>query len=199
MLEGGRVEAVIFYNCNPVYDHPLGEKIAAGIVKSTSDNYPHPIKKRKPATLTNYMAPDHHFLEAWNDAEPKKNHYSLAQPAITPIFKSRAARESFLIWAGEASSDYFEFVKNNWKTWFYKDQTDPFQIFWDKCLYDGVLEAPADAASHTVTFAGDVNAAATAYPSYKSAGFELVIYESGNFGNGSQANNPCSGTSRSNH
>ena len=43
----------------------------------------------------------------------------------------------------------------------------------------------------TVTFAGDVNAAATAVSSnYKSAGFELVIYESGNIGNGSQANNP---------
>ena len=188
-VEGGRVEAVIFYNCNPVYDHPLGEKIAAGLAKvpltiSTS------CKEDETGTLTTYKAPDHHFLESWNDAEPKKNHYSLAQPAITPIFKSRPAGESFLIWSGEASNDYFEFVKNNWKTWFHKDQTVPFQIFWDKCLYDGVLEAPADAVSHTVTFAGDVNAAATAVSSYKSAGFELVIYESGNLGNGSQANNP---------
>jgi MoCo/4Fe-4S cofactor protein with predicted Tat translocation signal len=188
-VEGGRVEAVIFYNCNPVYDHPQGDKIGAALAKvpltiSTS------CKEDETGSLTKYRAPDHHYLESWNDAEPKKNYFSLAQPAITPIFKSRPAGESFLIWAGEASSDYFEFVKNNWKTWFHKDQTIPFQTFWDKCLYDGVLEVPGEAVSPTVTFAGDVNAAAAAVASYKSAGFELVIYESGNIGNGSQANNP---------
>ncbi len=47
-----------------------------------------------------------------------------------------------------------------------------------------------EAASQPVAFAGDVNAAAAAIASYKSGGVELVIYESGNIGNGSQANNP---------
>ncbi|HZI26065.1 MAG TPA: TAT-variant-translocated molybdopterin oxidoreductase, partial [Chryseolinea sp.] len=87
--EGGRVGAVIFYNCNPVYDYPAGDKLAAAIKKigvSISTNY----KEDETASLVNYFAPDHHFLESWNDAEPKKNHFSLAQPAITPIFKSRA-------------------------------------------------------------------------------------------------------------
>ncbi|HMG90333.1 MAG TPA: TAT-variant-translocated molybdopterin oxidoreductase, partial [Chryseolinea sp.] len=188
-VEGGKIEAVIFYNCNPVYDHPQGDKIGAALAKvplTISTSY----KEEETGSLTNYKAPDHHYLESWDDAEPKKNHYSLAQPAITPIYKSRQAGESFLVWAGEASSDYFEFVKNNWKTWFHKDQTIPFQTFWDKCLYDGVLETPGAAVSHTVTFAGDVNAAASAASSIKSAGFELVIYESGAIGNGSQANNP---------
>ncbi|HEX6893061.1 MAG TPA: 4Fe-4S dicluster domain-containing protein, partial [Chryseolinea sp.] len=188
-IEGGRVEAVIFYNCNPVYDHPQGDKIGAALAKVPLTISTSP-KEEETGVLTNYKAPDHHYLESWNDAEPKKNYYSLAQPAITPIFKSRPAGESFLVWAGEASSDYFEFVKNNWKTWFHKDQTIPFQTFWDKCLYDGVLEVPGEAVSPTVTFAGDVNAAAAAVASYKSAGFELVIYESSAIGNGSQANNP---------
>ena len=80
----------------------------------------------KPDTLTTYKAPDHHYLESWNDAEPKKNHYSLAQPAITPIFKSRsAAVKASSFGQVKHQGDYFEFVKNNWKTWFYKDQTVP--------------------------------------------------------------------------
>ena len=189
--EGGKLEAVIFYNCNPVYDHPLGDKLAAAIKKiplTVSTSY----KEEETGTLVNYQAPDYHYLEAWNDAEPKKNHFSLGQPAITPIFKARAAQESFMIWAGETDVDYFDFVKSNWKSWFYKDQTIDFQSFWDKCLYDGVLELPAvEAGTVSVAFIGDVNAAASAVASnYKSAGFELVIYESGNLGNGSQANNP---------
>ncbi|MEO8471111.1 MAG: 4Fe-4S dicluster domain-containing protein, partial [Chryseolinea sp.] len=188
-IDAGIVDAVIFFNCNPVYDHPLGAKFAEAIKKlalSVSTSY----KEEETGTLVQYQAPDHHFLESWNDAEPKKNHYSLAQPAITPLFKSRPAPESLLIWSGDAKADYFEFVKNNWKTWFYKNQTESFQTFWDKCLYDGIMELPTDGVAHTVTFTGDVNAAAAAVANHKAAGIELVIYESGNIGNGSQANNP---------
>jgi MoCo/4Fe-4S cofactor protein with predicted Tat translocation signal len=185
--EAGTVAAVIFYNCNPVYDHPMGDTLAAGLKKvgvKIATSY----KEDETASLTDFLAPDHHYLEAWNDAEPKKNIFSLAQPAITPIFKSRAAQESFMIWAGETNVDYFEFVKNNWKNRFYKGGN--FQAWWDKCLYDGVLELPSE--SSAVTFAGDASAAAIAISSnYKSGtGFELVVYENGTVGNGSQANNP---------
>jgi MoCo/4Fe-4S cofactor protein with predicted Tat translocation signal len=184
--EAGTVAAVIFYNCNPVYDHPMGETLASGLKKvgvKIATSY----KEEETASLTDFLAPDHHYLEAWNDAEPKKNHFSLAQPAITPIFKSRAAQESFMIWAGETNVDYFEFVKNNWRSRFFKGGN--FQSWWDKCLYDGVLELPVDASS--VNFVGDVNAAASAIASnYKASAFELVVYENGTVGNGSQSNNP---------
>jgi molybdopterin-containing oxidoreductase family iron-sulfur binding subunit len=189
--EGGKLGAVIFYNCNPVYDYPAGDKLVAAIKKIELTIATH-YKEDETGTLVNYLAPDHHFLESWNDAEPKKNHFSLVQPAITPIFKSRAAQQSFLTWAGEANADYFEFVKNNWRTKFFATQSGSpdFQSFWDKCLYDGVYDLP-DAAPVVVTFAGDVNAAASAIASnYKPAKWEVVVYESGNIGNGSQANNP---------
>jgi MoCo/4Fe-4S cofactor protein with predicted Tat translocation signal len=186
-VAAGQVAGAIFYNCNPVYDHPMGAELAVNISKvslTISTSY----KEDETASLTGYIAPDHHYLEAWNDAEPKKNHFSVAQPAITPIFKSRAAQESFLIWAGETGVDYFEILKNNWRNWFYK--TGNFQVWWDTCLYNGVLELPAEES--TVSFGGDVNAAASSIASnYKaSEGFELFAFENGTVGNGSQANNP---------
>ncbi len=188
--EAGRIGAIIFFNCNPVYDHPMGAKLATAIGKvslSVSTNY----KEDETGTLAQYQAPDHHFLEAWNDAEPKRGFFSLAQPTITPIFKSRAAQESFLVWAGEENTDYFEFVKNNWITRFGGGATGlGAQAFWDKCLYDGVYEAPEQGGG-SVSFNGDVAAEAAAIGrNYKSGGFEVVVYESGNIGNGSQANNP---------
>ena len=135
------------------------------LLKNVSLSLSTSYKEDETASLVAFLAPDHHYLEAWNDAEPKKNHFSLAQPAITPIYKTRAAQESFMVWAGESNVDYFEFVKNNWKNRFFKNGN--FQSFWDKCLYDGVLEMPVDAAS--VSFAGDVSAAAsTIATNYKS-------------------------------
>ena len=187
-LEGGKIDGVIFYNCNPVYDHPMGDKIGAAL-KNISLSVSTSYKEEETGVLTFYVAPDHHYLEAWDDAEPKKNFYSLTQPAITPIFRSRPAPESLLTWAGEKNPDYFEFVKENWRNWFFKNQAPDYQAFWDKCLYDGVYELPAEGGS--VSFGGNVSAAASAIASnYKTGGFELVIYENGTVGNGSQANNP---------
>lgn len=191
-VEGGKVDAVLFYNCNPVYDHPLGEKLSASL-KNVSLTVSTSTKDDETAVNTQYIAPDHHYLESWNDAEPKKGFFSLAQPTITPIFKSRAAQESLLVWAGEANTDYFQFVKNNWNTWFAPGTSGmEYDAFWNKCLYDGVYEKPGDAAAASVSFTGDVAAAANAIVSSSKpgSGFELVIYESGNVGNGSQANNP---------
>jgi len=191
-VEASKVAGVIFYNCNPVYDHPMGATLGAAL-KNVSLSVSTSYTEDETSSMVTYKTPDHHYLESWNDFEPKANSYSLSQPAITPIFKSRQAQESLLMWAGE-KVEYFSFVKNNWKNWFYGKAGSglDFQSFWDKCLYDGVLEITgADAAS--ATFAGDVNAAATGInASYQASntGFELALYESYAVGNGSQANNP---------
>lgn len=185
-VAAGSIGGVIFYNCNPVYDHPMGSELANGLAK-VSLKIATSYKEDETAAVADYLAPDHHYLEAWNDAEPKKNHFSVAQPVITPIFKSRAAQESFLIWSGETDVDYFEIVKNNWKNWFYKSGN--FQTWWDTCLYNGVLELPVETSP--VTFAGDVSTAASTIASTKPAdGFEVFVFENGTVGNGSQANNP---------
>ncbi len=191
--EAGKVDAVIFYNSNPVYDHPMGSKLGAAL-KNVGLTISTGYTEDETSSATNIKAPDHHYLESWNDAEPKKNFYSLSQPAITPIFKSRQAQESFLIWAGETDVDYFNVVRENWKNWFFEKQKNhpDFQTFWDKCLYDGVHEAGEDDTKE-FSFKGDVGAAATAISTnYKAdnAGFELTIYENYGVGNGSQANNP---------
>lgn len=186
----GKIDGVIFYNCNPVYDHPQGARLQDAL-KSVALTISTSIKEDETGAQVNFLAPDHHYLEAWNDAEPKKYHYSLAQPTITPIFKTRAAQESFLVWAGETNVDYFEFIRSNWRNWFYRDQAATFDLFWDKCLYDGVFEQPVQSQG-AVAFRGNINAAAEAIAAnYKSGGeFELVIFENGTVGNGSQANNP---------
>ena len=191
--EGGKLDAVIFYNCNPVYDHPMGAKLGAAL-KNISLTVSTGYTEDETGSSVSYKTPDHHYLESWNDFEPKKNSYSLSQPAITPLFKSRQAQESFMVWAGEKEVDYFTFVKGNWKNWFHQKANGgiDFQGWWDKCLYDGVLEFAAD-NNNGVSFSGDLNAASTSIASdYKAdnKGLELSVFESYAVGNGSQANNP---------
>ncbi len=191
-VEGGKIAGVIFYNCNPVYDHPMGAKLGAalkGLALTVATNY----TDDETCSSVMFKAPDHHYLESWNDAEPKKGMFSLCQPAITPIFKSRHAQESLMTWAGDTNVDYFNIVKENWRSWFYSKDSGgmDFDSWWDKRLYDGVYE-PSAGGGGVVSFKADVSAAAAAIagrPDNKGS-MELVIYESFGVGDGSQANNP---------
>src|SRR5690606_1753883 len=95
-----RIAGVIFYNCNPVYDHPRGMELGEAL-KNISLSVATAPKEEETGAHCQYLTPDHHYLESWNDAEPKPNHFSLSQPTITQIFKTRQVQESLLVWAGE--------------------------------------------------------------------------------------------------
>ncbi|WP_303310565.1 TAT-variant-translocated molybdopterin oxidoreductase [Hymenobacter sp. BT730] len=185
-LKAGSVGAIIFYNANPVYDHPMGDVVKAALpnVKLTIS-----LNDRLDETgsLCTYAVPDHHYLESWNDYEPKRGFLSLAQPAISPLFATRQAQDSLLTWAGNPSS-YYNYLRNQWKGLLGGN----FQKGWDKAVHDGValgtaLTAPAAPVAPAMGVSEAISAINSAP---KGSGVELVIYEKVGIGNGAEANNP---------
>ncbi len=190
-LKSGKIQSVIFYNCNPVYDHTLGAEIAEGISKakfslSTSG------KIDETSSLVKYVAPDNHFLESWNDFEPVTGSFSISQPTIKNIFDTRQAQDSFLSWS-ESGISYYDLLRSNWETNGYPTTSGfaSFDAFWDQSVHDGVYH------SSMVTSLGepsvDVTSAASSIGSNYSldnSGLELVIYQNYSVGEGVQSNNP---------
>ena len=188
--KAGKVDAVIFLNANPVYNHPKGAELGAalskvGLTVSTAD------RKDETASKVTYIAPTNHFLESWGDAEPKKGQFSLMQPTISPIFDTRQQEQSILTWAGN-TTDYFAYLKNNWQEKFGEGKQGlAYQSFWDKCLQDGVFtQAASEATELTYTMPNAADAAASITQNYKGNGFELALYQKVAIGDGTQANNP---------
>jgi len=185
-LNSGAVSAVFFYNANPVYNHPKGEQIKAGIAKaalSVSLND----RVDETSSLCQYHAPDSHWLESWNDYEPKRGSLSLAQPAITPLFKTRQAQESFLRWGGSNES-YYNFLKDGWRTVL---GTGGFQAAWDKAVHDGVASGSALTTTAFGTPALSVADATSKLGGAAKSGIEAVLYEKVGIGEGGvEANNP---------
>jgi molybdopterin-containing oxidoreductase family iron-sulfur binding subunit len=182
----GSIAAVIFYNANPVYNHPQGAALAAALPKvglslATND------RADETASLCQFIAPDSHFLESWNDAEPKAGFYSLTQPTISTIFKTRQAQSSFLTWAG-LGNDFSSYLESNWE----KNILKGGKVAWNNALHDGVFEPNAisvSAASPSVDVNASAGAIAKTY-SASSTGLEITVYEKVGLGTGSQANNP---------
>ncbi len=213
-VQAGNVGAVVFLDCNPVYDYAgglaLGQALEGNKVKvkiSMSD------RMDETAALCDYVAPGHHYLESWNDYEPKQNMFSLAQPAIRPIFQTRQVEESLLSWSGAAETNYFNYLQNRWRTDLFGQQQEitDFQQFWDTVLYTGVfvpgrplnLEPNMDQLENTAqtvdqtgaapVFTGNTNGdIRQVQQTYKTdpEQVELVIYSKVGIGSGKQANNP---------
>jgi MoCo/4Fe-4S cofactor protein with predicted Tat translocation signal len=140
-----KVDAIITYNTNPVYTAPAALKFAeaynnVGLKISFAD------RADETAVMANYICPDHNYLESWNDYNPKKAHYSLGQPTITPLFAkedsgTRQAQETLLLWSGN-TSDYHSYVQKVWADRVFPMQGKymAFTEFWNNSLRDGAVE-----------------------------------------------------------
>lgn len=182
-VKAGSVGTVIFYNCNPAYDHPRGAELVSSLGKvkttiSTSD------RLDETTSSVKYVTPDNHYLESWNDFEPITGHFTLSQPTIKNIFNTRQAQESFLRWS-DVSTSYFDFVREGWKPWADGD----FVKFFDKCLHDGCYNV--DVPSPEVAISVDPTlVSSTIKASGSGSGLELALYTNSSVGDGFQANNP---------
>ncbi|QDA61115.1 TAT-variant-translocated molybdopterin oxidoreductase [Hymenobacter jejuensis] len=187
-MNAGTVGAVIFYHANPVYNHPLADKVKTGIAKvpiSISFND----RLDETGSLCYYACPDHNYLESWNDYEPKRGYLSLAQPVISPLFATRQAQDSLLTWAGNPQS-YYNYLRANWRGVLSGD----FQKAWDTAVHDGVaLGSMLPAAAAPIANPYSIDQAISAITSApKGSGVELALYEKVSVGTGSRAdaNNP---------
>ncbi|MBK7467230.1 MAG: 4Fe-4S dicluster domain-containing protein [Saprospiraceae bacterium] len=189
-MQGNGVDALIVWNANPAYDSVLAKEfaIAAANVKlKVSLNQ----SLDETSLLCNFLAPDHHYLESWGDVEAKRGSYSLIQPTISPLFNTRQAPLSLLLWADSTSiiksseQPYYDFVKANWQSSIFTKATNKG---WDKTLHDGNFEANVIVGS--VNFIGNVTEAADKVSKPNTSGIDIEFFESHSIGAGQYANNP---------
>ncbi|RMD71326.1 MAG: 4Fe-4S ferredoxin, partial [Bacteroidetes bacterium] len=194
-MNSGSVDAVFVWGANPAYELPNAEAFAEAFkkvkLKVSFSGMPN-----ETTALCDYVAPAHHLLESWGDAEPKRGMYSLIQPTIAPLFDTRQAEETLLRWAEsanlntEAEQPYYEYLKATWERDMFPRQTKyaTFQNFWDMSLHDGVFEL--EEQEPAVSFAGDVQAAAAKITKPANSELEIQFVETVNIGNGQYTDNP---------
>ena len=183
-MEAGQVGSVFMHGVNPVYDYYDNKKFTAALAKvpltvSFAERMDETAQKCK------YIIPDHNYLESWGDAEPKPNYFSLMQPGIAPLFKTRALQDSLMVWIG-AIQTYADFWRDYWM------KKSGSQENFDKALQEGVIEPAGEMANGGATFAGNITDALTKVQSKEPhAGVELVVYQKIAIGyGGAWSNNP---------
>ncbi|CUS92650.1 prokaryotic molybdopterin-containing oxidoreductase family, iron-sulfur binding subunit [Candidatus Kryptonium thompsonii] len=193
-MENGEVSALILYHVNPVYSFPEPERFVNALRKvpltiSISNYFD------ETAEHVKYFCPDHHYLESWNDAEPKKGHYSFSQPVIGNLFNTRQGQESFLLWMNR-SADYLTYMQEHWREDILKVKNEEdFKRIWIECLEKGVYEVKTSNKSvrkYRPTYEIIADAVNSLKPKLKSLDgkIELILYQDISVSDGRYANNP---------
>ena len=199
-LNSGAIGGILFYGVNPVYNHN-GKEWVAGIKKAKL-SISFSSSQDETAAVCSFVCPDNHYLESWNDAQPRKGVYHFTQPTISNVFNTRQAQISLLTWANALvvlekdpfaskailsqkfhASPFYNFMRINWAELLSSDES------FNAVLEKGVLlEEPLVGL---FAYKGKVDG----FASYVSAnskvsGIEMILYQPVGIRDGAHGNNP---------
>jgi len=191
-MDADKVGAVMFWETNPVYHAPLNGRTEETI-KKVPLRLAVQSQQTETSLLCNYQLPAPQFLERWDDTELIDGVFTLTQPAIRPLFKTRTAQENLMAWAGFEGT-YYDFIKLYWKENIYNlalAKGKQFETFWKTSLRDGIV-ADENKSGKSLTYQEpDLSKVSGAFSSPASSNdLELVMYQNVPVGDGTLANNP---------
>ncbi|SHE88337.1 TAT-variant-translocated molybdopterin oxidoreductase [Chryseobacterium takakiae] len=182
-VNAGQVGVLIANNVDPIYSYHKGEDF-----KKSLSKVPYVIavadKKNEMYKAAKAVIPVANWLESWGDIEPQTGVYSLMQPTIQKIYKSRQIEESLLVWKNgknSAANNYYDYLKAN-------ASSVLGGTSFNKALYNGFnTSSNATALSYA---GGNAAQAVAELAGFKASDLELVLYTKTAMGDGTQANNP---------
>ncbi|CAA7196310.1 TAT-variant-translocated molybdopterin oxidoreductase [Chryseobacterium potabilaquae] len=182
-VNAGQVGVLITNNVDPIYSYHKGEDF-----KKSLSKVPYVIavadKKNEMYNAAKAVIPVANWLESWGDIEPQTGVYSLMQPTIQKIYKSRQIEESLLVWKNgknNASNNYYDYLKAN-------ASSILGGTSFNKALYNGInVSSTATTLSYV---GGNATQAVSELGSFKASDLELVLYTKTSMGDGTQSNNP---------
>ncbi len=206
-MNGGSVDVLIVYGTNPAYSWMDSEKFRSALAKVKTSVCFNAYADETASRCT-YIAPDHHYLESWNDYAPMQGRVDIAQPTISPLYNTRYAQESMLRWADNGVA-YYDYMRQTHNAG-YTTAAMKTDAAWNMAVHNGTFatqvmpvlaetaapvapvaasEAPIAVAA-PVASALDVASALAAVSGVKGGKWELSLYQKVTMGAGNQANNP---------
>ena len=176
------VSLLFVHGANPVFTLPAGFGDALKQVPMVVSLASH---RNETTDYAHLILPSHTWLESWGDVRPYDGVFSLQQPAMMPVFDTRALGDLLLDLAarsgkaivqdGAQPATFEEYLKGSWKK-VHKARrvTNSFDVFWSECVeHGGYFPGLASVGQPRVSFAAADARALDFAP--KSSGTDLTL------------------------
>lgn len=210
-MRRGEVDLILIDGQNPAYGLPGGVRFAEALARVPT-RFSFATFPEETSLLCDFVLPNHHFLEAWDDYVPTPGVYELVQPAMRPVFNTRHTGDVLLnvarllgiesVSAGIVADDFYEYLRANWAPLVDGEQGWTLAVQRGGVFPDpeallvsagpGLEGAPVAAAAPVAEFAPvpETRFGPVEFPEGDEATFHLVVYPSYRFFDGRTANRP---------
>jgi molybdopterin-containing oxidoreductase family iron-sulfur binding subunit len=198
-MDEGKIQILFLHHGDPVFTLPTssGFSQSLGNVPFVVSFSSLPDETTPHADL---ILPDHHFLESWGDYSPRSGVMTIQQPAMQPVFDTKATADVLLSTAQKIDSLAVQFIDSTYSERLYShwdstirktlNEETSWEEFWSEVLTSGGhFQEPAsvEVDLHNISEHLQVNEEILVGP---EGGKSLVLYPSPHFFDGRNANNP---------
>jgi molybdopterin-containing oxidoreductase family iron-sulfur binding subunit len=213
-LEAGQVDVLIVSGINPAYGVPASLKMGEALGKAGKLIVVDTMLSET-AAKADWFAAASHWLEAWGDNESLTGTYTVQQPGMMPLHKTRCLEDSLIEWgkgvglttfkdAVEASAGYkdplrrpspgawYFYLTQFWKGDFYKKLGSPTggDAFWEAVTRKGLFVDRNAKYSKGAFKSAAFEKVAPARPEKATDAIELELYVNSTVYDGRGATNP---------
>lgn len=184
-MAAGKVKTLVIDDINLLYVLPEDSGLRDALKKVETVIYTGN-RNDETGSQAHWVLPAGSSLETWGDFELQSGVYSIQQPTIMPLYKTRSFGELLLSWTQgsaaasakvKSATSWLEYVKATWKS-----EVQPkvdlgrglaFDDFWLAVLQTGVASSAGrrDRAGSARGFVGSISAKPVS-----AQGYELVLY-----------------------
>jgi molybdopterin-containing oxidoreductase family iron-sulfur binding subunit len=182
-MDAGRVDTLLIWGSNPVYDAPHDYDFTSKLKKVGTSVLLSPHFDETAEYCTWHIA-ESHFLETWGDARAFDGTVSVIQPLIAPLYHTHSILDVLAAFTDKPGQTAYDAVRDRMKTM--AGNADP-EKFWRKTLNDGVV---ANTAYAPINVPLKFNAASLPPATAPPAGqLEFIFRPDSNVYDGRYANN----------
>ncbi|HWE41091.1 MAG TPA: molybdopterin-dependent oxidoreductase [Gemmatimonadaceae bacterium] len=114
-MERGQVPLLMTRGANPAFTVPgFAAAMARVPFKVSFSSYPD-----ETAAMADLVLPDNHALESWGDAQPMRGTISLQQPAMEPVFDTRATADVLIQAAKANQATASRYTQADYRAWLF--------------------------------------------------------------------------------
>ncbi|MGZ3771624.1 MAG: TAT-variant-translocated molybdopterin oxidoreductase, partial [Bdellovibrio sp.] len=194
-MNDGKVKTLIIHRMNPGFVLPAELGFADATKKVEMVIYTGD-RIDETGVLAEYVLPDNHALESWNDMELASGVYTICQPAIRPMYDTRSFQLSLMNWAYQAQQgparlrdyeSFYDYLRVFWKSDIYPKygKGQDFEDFWQAALQSGHV---GEMSNGSAARSFKVDAFTSIKPAAAPAGFEVVLYSTSQMADGALNN-----------
>jgi MoCo/4Fe-4S cofactor protein with predicted Tat translocation signal len=179
-INADKVETLILFGGNPVYDAPADVNFTAALSrmlgkaeeieeahhegKRLDEQAPVvtqlSIYKNDTTDYCTWHVPAAHYLESWSDARAHDGTATIIQPMILPLYDGKSVHEIAAIFTDQPGTSGYDLVQAYWRS---QHPADDFEKWWRRSVHDGYISGSAFPARTLPSKLGSLPQPQTAY------------------------------------